>query len=188
MIRFKSGIPLVVLAVTVTLALSAEDKSLPVRPGQEAAGARLRMSISAPDQQADGSFTFRAALENTGDNDIVLNLGTMLANGKVQLPDAIRLILTDARGESRELHFFDRRYPGVGGRVDDYVVPLRAGSSYSIKMSLDDYWSPDTKEHRLNLAPGKYRIRAEFTGSGARHVWKGKLRSDETAFLVRKRG
>jgi hypothetical protein len=124
----------------------------------------------------------------------------MLANGKVQLPDAIRLILTDAKGKSRELHFSDRRYPGVAGRVDDYAVPLRAASSYSIQVSLDDYWSPDAKQPRLNLAPGKYRIRAEFTGSGARHVnadtqgmqlmnfWKGKLRSDEKAFFVRKRG
>ena len=161
---------------------------------------QLRMSISTPHQNVDGNFTFRLALENIGVNDIVLNLGTMLANGKVHLPDAIRLILTDATGESRELHFSDRRHPFVGGRVDDYSVPLRAGSSYSIKVSLDDYWSPDTKEPRLNLPPGEYRIRAEFTGSGARYVnldtqgmklmnfWRGTLRSDETRFVVRKRG
>ena len=161
---------------------------------------QLRMSISAPHQKVDGNFIFRIGLENTGENDVVLNLGTMLANGKVHLPDAIRLVLTDAGGESSELHFSDRRYPFVGGRVDDYVVSLRAGSSYSIKVSLDEYWSPATKEHRLNLPPGEYRIRAEFTGSGARHInldtqgmklmnfWRGTLRSDETGFVVRKRG
>lgn len=161
---------------------------------------QLRMSITAPHQNVDGNLTFRLSLENTGVHDVVLNLGTMLANGKVHLPDAIRLILTDAGGESRELHFSDRRYPFVGGRVDDYMVSLRAGSSYSIKVSLDDYWSPDTKEHRLNLPPGEYRLRAEFTGSGARHInldtqgmklmnfWRGTVRSNETGFIVRKRG
>ncbi len=160
---------------------------------------QLRMSITAPHQEADENFTFRLSLENTGVHDIVLNLGMMLANGKVHLPDAIRLILTDAKGKSRELHFSDRRYPFVGGRIDDYSVPLRAGSSYSIKVSLNDYWSPDTKEPRLNLPPGEYRIRADFTGSGARYVnldtqgmklmnfWRGTLRSDETGFVVPKR-
>ena len=121
----------------------------------------------------------------------------MLGNGRVHVPDAIRMRLTDATGQSRELHFVDRKYPGIAGRIDDYVLPLRAGSSYGVTANLDDYWSPETKEHQFFLPPGRYRIRSEFVGTGAKHVnadtqgvellhfWKGELRSDEVEFVVK---
>jgi hypothetical protein len=128
--------------------------------------------------------------------DTVLNLGMMLANGKIHLPSEIRLILTDPEGKSRELHFSDRRYPGIAGRVDDYAVPLRAGSAYSLKMSLGNFWCPRTKEFRFNLKPGQYHVRSEFTGKGAQwtnsdmegiklmNFWKGTLRSDATVLSI----
>jgi hypothetical protein len=159
------------------------------------------MSISATKRK----FTyetpvFHVTLKNAGDKDVVLNLGTMLANGKVLLPDAVHLILIDSAGKSRELHFADRRYPGVAGRIDDYAVPLRVGSSYSLRLSLDNFWCPETKEFRLQLKPGQYRVRSEFTGRGAQFVnrdmegitlmnfWQGTLQSDVTTFRIGERG
>ena len=56
---------------------------------------------------------------NTGSRDFVVNVGEMVANGKVMFPSAVRLTITDAAGNSRELKFFDRRYPAVAGRIDD---------------------------------------------------------------------
>jgi hypothetical protein len=151
----------------------------------------LQMSLSDTGQGKPGEPEFQVAFRNVGQQDVVLNLGMMLANGKVLLPDKIRLKLTDAAGKTRELHFSDKRYPGVAGRVDDYLVPLRAGSVYSLRLPLDQFWSPSTQEFTLKLPPGKYQASAQFQGSGAAtsnddmpgiklmNFWKGKLTSND---------
>jgi hypothetical protein len=139
---------------------------------------------------------FYVALENTADSDFVVNLGLMLGNGKVMLPTAIRLILTDAAGQARELDFSDRRYGVVGGRVDDFTVALRAGSVYALRVSLNQYWSPTTNEFALRLASGRHQIAARFEGQGASAVsfdmqgaaglnfWKGTVESNVVDFVV----
>lgn len=154
----------------------------------------LQMSISLVGSAKVDSPAFRVALQNVGEKDVTLNLGEMLANGKVQLPDNIRLNLKDATGKTRELHFSDKRYPGVAGRVDDYVVPLRSGSSYTLLLKLEQFWSPETKEFTLKLNPGRYQVSAQFEGSGAKthnigsegialmNFWKGKLQSNVLTF------
>jgi len=131
------------------------------------------------------------ALQNTSNADFVVNLGSMLANGKVMWPQAVRLVLTDATGHTRELHFFDRRYPVIAGRIDDFIVALRAGATYSFPVSLDQYLSPAMK-----LGPGRYRIAARFEGHGAMSLnldtpgiglmnfWKGTVQSDTLEFEV----
>jgi len=189
------------LALDTALVLAAGEVRAPARSELRAGDALLRMSICvATPRKVNESPMFRVSLENVGDVDVILNLGIMLANGKVHLPERIRLILTDAEGQARELHFSDRRFPGVAGRVDDYVLPLRAGSTYIIRLSLDDYWCAKTKEFRLKLKPGQYKVRAEFTGEAANHLnhdtrgiglmnyWKGELQSDPVAFRIEDQG
>src|SRR5207237_4830563 len=88
---------------------------------------------------------FRLTFSNVGEHDLSLNLGSMLANGKVQRPDQIRLLILAADGSTRELHFTDGR---AGGRVDDYIVPLRAGSEYSLRLGMADFWAPAAKEFK----------------------------------------
>jgi len=167
----------------------------------QANSVELRMSIIAiTPQKAKGIPVFRVTIKNVGDKDAMLNLGIMLANGRVLLPDAIRLILIEPDGKSRELHFADRRYPGIAGRVDDYAVPLRAGSAYTLRLSLGDFWCPKTNEFRLDLKPGAYRVCSELAGTGAlcanpdmegmklMNFWKGALQSDVTVFRVGEQG
>jgi hypothetical protein len=134
------------------------------------------------------------AFENVGDQDIALNLGIMLVNGRAQLPFQVHLQLTDGDGSTRELHFMDRKHGGVAGRMDDYVVPLRVGSIHILKLSLDDFWCPSSKEFQIKLGRGKYQIAAQFEGGGAvsgmldmagvkfMPFWKGKLQSNVLAF------
>jgi RNA polymerase sigma factor (sigma-70 family) len=150
----------------------------------------LQMSISVTGKDRVGNPEFQVAFRNVGEQDVALNLGTMLANGKVQLPDNIRLTLTDDNGKVRELHFSDKRHSRVAGRVDDYVVPLRAGSAYTLKLPLSQFWSPNTTEITLELKPGKYQVSAQFEGGGAKHesgrfimsYWEGKLQSNTLNF------
>jgi hypothetical protein len=188
--------------VAVTLALGG-IAAAPPQAGQldaQEKGAGLKMSIRATAPESTESLQLHVTFENVSDKDTVLNLGMMLANGKVQLPDAVRLILTEPGGQSRELHFSDKRYPGIAGRVDDYAVPLRAGSAYTLKLSLKEYWCPKSNEFRLDLKSGRYGVRAEFTGNRAQHVnsdteglglmhfWTGKLESDVAQFQIGKQG
>ena len=138
-----------------------------------------------------GEFTL--ALQNTGPFDFIVNLGLMLANGKVMFPTAVRLALTDPAGKSRELKLLD---PRVAGRLDDFTVALRGGAMYAFPISLDQYSSESTKEFGLKLTPGRYRISARFDGAGARipnvdmkgvallNFWKGSVRSSVLEFEV----
>jgi hypothetical protein len=101
-------------------------------------------------------------LRNVGQNDLVTNLGTMLANGKRQYPSAVALVLTDAQGKSRRL---DLRGPWyVAGRVDPFVVPIPVGATFSIPVDLDKYWAAESKEFDYKLKPGSYSLEAQFNG------------------------
>ena len=110
------------------------------------------------------------AFRNVGDRDVTLDLGVMMANGKVQLPDRIAMKLTDAQGKTRVFKFGDKRYPGVFGRLDDYVLPLRAGSTYTLQLTLDQFWCQETKEFSIPLLPGDNYLTAQFEGTGAHAV------------------
>jgi len=143
----------------------------------------LQMSLSVLTTGNRENPEFEVAFRNVGKQDVCLDLGLMLDNGRVQLPDKIHLNLLDGSGRNRELDFSDRMHPGVAGRLDDYVVPLRAGSTYTLGLRLDQFWSPSTKEFELKLTPGRYEISAQFQEDRAEtrnliFVWKGKLQSN----------
>lgn len=110
------------------------------------------------------------AFRNVGDRDVALNLGVMMANGKVQLPNRIAIKFTDAQGKTRLFKFSDKRYPGVAGRLDDYVLPLRAGSMYTLQLTLDQFWCQETKEFSVPLLSGNNYLTAQFEGTGAHAV------------------
>ena len=110
---------LVLLTFIIVTTLATRAGAAPPKIDTDSAPAELRMSIRAMDTRSSDSLQFHVTIENVSERDTVLNLGAMLANGRALLPDAIRLTLIDPGGQSRELHFSDRRFPGVAGRVDD---------------------------------------------------------------------
>ncbi len=98
-----------------------------------------------------------------------LNLGEMLANGRFLIPGKIHLIVTDSGGKPGEFIFADRRFAGLAGRMDDYVVPLRSGSTYTLELRLDQFVSPTTGDE-FKLKPGRYEISVQFRGTGADNI------------------
>jgi hypothetical protein len=116
---------------------------------------------------ASSGSNLQLALRNVGDHDLTLNLGIMLANGKVQLPNRVAIRFTDAQGKTRLFRFSDKRYGFVAGRVDYYVVPLRVGSTYTFQLTLDQFWCQETKEFSIPLLSGDNQLTAEFEGAGA---------------------
>src|SRR5215204_5240404 len=127
--------------------------------GEAVAGVQMCLSSMGSNLQI--------ALRNIGNHDVTLNLGVMTGNGKVQLPDRIAMKFTDARGKTRLFKFGDKRYPGVLGRLDDYVLPLRAGSTYTIQLTLDQFWCQETKEFSIPLLHGNNHLTAQFEGTGS---------------------
>ena len=149
----------------------------------------LQMSISRIKDADPKVPSFQVALRNVGEKDIILNLGAMLANGKMQEPDALSFIITDANGRTLRAHFAG--VWSVDGRVDDYIVPLRAGSMYTLRLSSRSFALPIDNMFiapRL-LSSGNSTIMAEFDGGGAKatnldtpglklmNFWTGKLQS-----------
>ena len=174
-------------------AISLLVVSSPVQ-GQEGSGDGLELSVS----QVEGAATsqeFLLALDNVGKEDRVVNLGMMLANGKALYPTAVQLIITDESGTRRTLVL--RGPAGIAGRVDDYVVPLKAGSTYSFRVTLNDYWSPSTPEWNVVLPRGTYHVMRRYVGQGAKFInadtegmkllalWEGELESKPLEFSIR---
>jgi hypothetical protein len=190
-----SGMAFVVVVLAATLVASAQTVAAPMW-GAMTAGLRIGISIGFAEGQSNRA-RLTISLNNVSENDWVVNLGTMLANGKVMFPDAVRLTVVDPKGVSRELHFFNRRYPGVAGRVDDFIVALRSGATYTFTTWTDQYWSPSTKEIPLKWISGVHRISARFEGRGASHLnsgmtgvrllnfWIGSVSSGAVSFAAR---
>ncbi len=172
----------IISATAVFLTIAGQASAADEQWGEPTKG--LQMSVSVIKPSKAGNVRFQVAIRNIGEQDVILNLGIMLANGKFQLPDRIRLNQADAAGKTRELHFSDKRFPGVAGRVDDYLVPLRAGSVFSLTLRLEDFWSPEDKDFAVKLKPGKNQIVAHIEGiaddteTEIIPVWKGKLKSN----------
>jgi len=175
-----------IAAVLILLTLAISAPGAPARLEGDDCGAAvggLQMCLA----QSGSNFQF--ALRNVGDHDLTLNLGIMLANGKVQLPDRVALKFTDAQGKTQLFKFSDKRYGFVGGRVDNYVVPLRAGSTYTLQLTTDQFWCQETKEFSIPLLSGG-SLTAEFEGTKATlanlnmsgiellNFWLGKVHSN----------
>jgi hypothetical protein len=197
---FVRAINRFVLIVTITVTLAqpvSPQSSLPATRAWGPSTNGLRIAISTTSTTPPStSLEFLISIQNISNRDFVVNLGWMLGNGKVMFPEAVRLSLTDPAGETRELRFFDRRYPAIAGRLDDFTVALRAGAAYEFPVSLDQYWSESTKEFGMKLGAGRYRIQAWFEGRGATNLnldtpgiglmnfWKGTAQSNTLEFEV----
>jgi uncharacterized protein (TIGR03067 family) len=144
----------------------------------------LRLGLYSKKERGNGAARLMVVFDNVGTEDLVINLGIMLGNGKKQLPMAVRFVCTDSEGK---VQIIRRNEPRVAGRVDPLVVPLPAGGRYSM-ICRDDL---DSLIDRLPL--GRYRVRAEFVGEavGKKDVnadtvglalmtyWTGTIQSDE---------
>jgi hypothetical protein len=167
--------------------------------GEPHNGLRIGVYTIQSDKAGQGQSDFGVVLENVGENDLVLNLGLMLANGKTQKVHAIHFLISGAGEPIREMRL--RSY-GIAGRVDPMVVPLPKGASYTIRCILDQYVvaEPETgflAHDASRLQPGTYKITAVYEGKlvkefintdmegfGLMPYWTGTIRSAELPFNI----
>ena len=134
------------------------------RSGQ--ANRELKMNVRL-DASAVGESKvpkFRVELQNAGEDDLILNLGITLANGRKQYPKDIVLLLTDSQGKARRFELREPTY--IAGRVDPLIVALPVGSTFSIPVDLEKYWAAASNEFEYKLKPGAYLLEAQFSGRG----------------------
>ncbi len=202
--RWRSGtffrlagriLELTLLVCSATALENCGSRSAPPGPGR-AASPRFRIELSIvpiPLENPEDIFAFRVSLENRDRDDVFVNLGTVYDSGRCQHPDAIKLIMTDPRGRSKELIF--AKSPGhshPNGETTPYLVPLPSGSDYSLNLNLREFSAAKGGDYEFRLVPGRYRLRAEFTGTlpessgvDARSFWTGSLHSKEMKFIIR---
>ena len=180
---------------TLFFALSAMPEgfcqSAPVK------GLQLVLSIEKGESETPH---FRLEFLNVGQTDLILNLGSMLANGRKQYAYAVILKITDSQGVHRQFDLIGPGGGGVEGRIDPFVVPLPGGATFSIPLELNKYWPTASQEWEYKFKPGTYWIAAEFLGKGvsereanldAKYVslfpyWEGTVQSNELRFKVGK--
>jgi serine/threonine protein kinase/protein involved in polysaccharide export with SLBB domain len=157
---------------------------------------RLRLNKTVWTAGESPEFTLdirrgEATAEEKGQRDLMLNLGIIVRGGIY--PMAVRLVLTDSAGKGRE---FEVIGPPVVNRVDDFVVHVAPGTTYSRPLPLADFWLPTTNGFRISeLPPGEYRLHAVLDGKAPQHknsdtrtdvirIWKGTLASAQVAITV----
>lgn len=106
---------------------------------------------------------FRVELHNPGSHDLILDLGTTLANGAKQYLNAIEYAITTSDGRILHLVPIDE-FAMIGGRVDPLIVPLPSGATFSFLINLEKYLAPNEKDWKLHLSPGRYTLQAEYAG------------------------
>jgi hypothetical protein len=127
----------------------------------------LRIGLSARSVPSGAVPVLEVWFENAGEQDFLLNLGVMLANGKRMEPSALTLGVSAPAGGSASHSWFDPTH--VGGRVDDMLVSVRAGGRYMLVAEIDRF--RDASEYqRLRLGPGRHTLRIRFTGGPAQHL------------------
>jgi hypothetical protein len=136
-------------------------------------------------QSGPGLPVFELRLRNTGDHDLVVNIG-MLAGTK-QYPEAFHFSLLDASGTAYQL-LRKGSLAGVAGRIDPLIVALPMEASFSFPVDLALYCS-FAEGCPLRLPPSRYTIKADYDSSDQQdfemfHIWKGRLQAPAIPFVV----
>lgn len=148
------------------------------KPSKPVAGLQITL-----DRAAHG--VLEVTLQNVEKKPMVLNLGVMLGNGLTLIPNHLHLTVTGASGKSRQLAW---KGSFVGGRMDDFLVPLMASAKYTVILSLDDFTDDNAKPA---LAAGD-KVQIGYEGAAASGainaaipnlpIWKEKVESSPITY------
>lgn len=157
-------------------------------------GLRIRLQLPSPEKAKNLPPHCEVIIENVGDSDLNVNLGSSSANGKSHHPTALRLLVRGKGKKKTRALIYSLR---VAGRLDPFVVPLPAGSRYTLRIAFDKFADSETGE-RIDLTAKDYQIAVELVGEAVSKTnadtqglalapyWQGKVRSNDVQFLFTK--
>ena len=131
--------------------------------GSETLKRGLEITISQTEDRKEHP-EFLVTFRNVGSENFVLNLGDVQENGRGQYPTQLKFTVTEAGGKVRHLQFIVSFGFQLKDQLDDYIVSLGVGSSYTLIVSLDQLWDVYTHEYGIKLPRGEYHIQASYTG------------------------
>ncbi len=158
-------------------------------PAAEPAPGPVRMEIELAKSEvvAGETPTFRLSLRNVGHENLLLNGGFMLGNGK-QSWSSIQCVFRSTSGQEvpLALHW---GVSSVGGRVYFLGLPLRPGDKHSIEVAPRDYYVQFGKP----LSVGTYELQCSYHGAESQFrertelppCWEGQAVAQPVRFEVR---
>jgi hypothetical protein len=160
-------------------------------------GQTPQVELTLQCQTSAKATDLRMALRNTGTIDANLVLGITLGNGREYIAETLILEVKRRDGDDVESYQYsdpDRSY-AIAGRVDPWIVPLPAGSEFSITRPLNQFHPrvPGASTRvagQLSLEGGAMDLRLKLisrpqdrprgddtVGPGLVHVMPGELQS-----------
>ena len=153
--------------------------------GAKVEGLRIKLQFDAP-LHGLAARTFVLAIENVGDTDLNVQLGRSLGNGKNYFPSELGLVAW----EGKNMLQLSYETPRVAGRMDPFVVPLPAGSTFTLRCELEKFVLKESRKS-IELSTKDYRIVAELVGQPVKQTnvdlhgltlmkyWEGTAKSNE---------
>jgi hypothetical protein len=192
---FGKLILVLVLCTGVLFVLRQVTYAKQAESGNALPSLQLTVGFDSVKDEHAATPKFRVTLRNNSENDLCLNIGFLLANGKMQFPQAISLSVVDATGKTLPLGSLKPGY--IAGRVDPYILPLPAGGLFSFSVELKDYVAGLPKDNGNNghLRPGAYSFVARFASQGVKDegvsgdarlmpLWAGAVTSNQLKIVL----
>jgi hypothetical protein len=124
--------------------------------------------------------TFRLTFQSVASEPTAIVIGAILGNDRRYALGPLRFVLT--RGSSTEtIDYFD--VVAVGGRLDQWLIPLPVGTEYSVPLAISNgyraQFAAPTRVRVSYTAPGNRPLNPDLKGLQFIHVWTGMLDSNQ---------
>ena len=148
----------------------------------------MQVELKVRCQLSAGSPALRITLLNGSTTDTAIVLGTSIGNGRWYVADSV--VVEVRRGQEGRVEEYrpGGGPPAIAGRIDPWIVPLPAGSEFSLTLPIVRLSSQ--KGDSLSLGTGEIFIRArvvrhpndrfnaEMVGPGLVKVFVGELQTE----------
>jgi hypothetical protein len=175
-----------IIPFAVLLLLLFVPQAFADNPPWAAAPTTLSVTLSDLHVTSDKRLEANVAIQNTGVNDTMLNVGIMLANGATLLPAQIFLVARSSDGQLHKLTVAGGPQ-AIAGRIDPMVVPLPRQATYIVHLQWAAYPKMDAGTYDFYAevkGTPPYDRNLEMPGENLLKCWVGTVRSNEITLTV----
>ena len=125
--------------------------------------------------------TFRFTFQNVGSAPTAIVIGSVLGNDRRYALGPLRFVLTHDSSPVTTFDYFD--VVAVGGRLDQWLIPLPVGATYTVPLAISNGYRPQfvaaTSVRVSYTAPENRPHNPDVRGLQFIHVWSGILESNQ---------
>jgi hypothetical protein len=156
--------------------------------GPVAFGEPTQPELKIQCQMSAGSPILRISLLNESTSDTAIVIGMSIGNGRWYVADSVVVEVKRAHDGPVEIFRPGGGPPAIAGRVDPWIVPLPAGSEFSLALPMAKLFSRSGDSLRLGTGEifvrasiarhSNDRFNAEMVGPGLVKVFVGVLHTE----------